>query len=173
MDAQDRNQLFSAMHGGKPIRSYIKTILGKVFVQIWDTFTNQPSGLLLHGDPRKRDETSIIDIWSEQEDVFFRRMNRTDLETGIVIEFKRDDAVEPVNKLETSSDDELKSLINSPFLKLQHALNATSSVALLFRLRSLSEEMDKSEKIIRAIDARISEIQAKEFEPKDAPITEL
>lgn len=173
MDAQDRNQLFSAMHGGKPLKSYIKTILGKTFVQIWDTFSNQPSGLLLYGDPRKRDESAILDVWSEQEDVFFRRMNRTDLERGIIIEFKRDETVEPVNRMETSSDDELKALINSPFLKLQHALNATSSIALLFRLKSLSEELDKSEKIIRAIDARISEIQAKEFEPKETPITEL
>lgn len=173
MDAQDRNQLFSAMHGGKPLKSYIKTILGKTFVQVWDSFIGQPSGLLLYGDPRKRDETSILDIWSEQEDVFFRRMNRVDLEKGILIEFKREENIEPENRLETSSDEELRTLINSKFFTIQHALNATDSIALLFRLKSLSEEMEKSDKIIRAIDARISEIQAKEFEPKEMPITEL
>lgn len=172
MDSKDRNQLFSAMHEGKPLKSYIKTILGREFVHVWDSMTNQPIGVILEGDPRKQDESCIWDVWSEQEDVFFRRMNSKDFASGILIEYKRS-TEEPKRTIEASTDDELRALVNSPFLKLQHAMNSTESIALLFRIKNLAEEADKSEKIMRAIEARISEVQAKEYQTPEPTITEL
>jgi hypothetical protein len=162
-----RNEIFSAMHSGKPFKSYIKTVLGKVIVQIWDNFTEKPGEIILKGDPKKREQTCIVDVWSEKEDIFFTRLNRKHFATGMIIPFKR--AEEPVQQekpIEQSTDEELKAIINKKFLGLSSQLNKINSVAVLFRMRSLAEEMEKSEKITRAIESRISELQADETAPK-------
>lgn len=164
MENQDRNLASTVMHGGTPLKSYIKTILGKVYVTAWDSFQNQPVGLLLEGDPRRSDESSIIDIWSEEEDFFFKSKNKKHLQTGDVIAYKRN--VEAKERtVEEYSDDELKEIINSKFFTLQNVLNNTDSIATLFRIKNLAQELEKSDKLIRAIDARISEVQAEEFKP--------
>jgi hypothetical protein len=173
MEIQDRNLLFSAMNTGIPIHSYVKTILGRVYINVWDTMTNQPMGLLLSGDPRKSEDSCIYDVWSEQENVFFKRMNKRHFETGTIIEYKRKTENEPVKTIESSTDDELKAILTAPFLKLQHVLNATESIALLFRIKNMAVEMEKSEKIVRAIDSRIAEIQQAEFVEPEQKTVEL
>lgn len=155
-----RNELFSAMSGGDPFKTYVKTILGKVYVTAWDVFNNQPIGMILEGDPRKKDATSLIDLWSEKEDVFFRRMNKRHFTDGVLVEYKRAVVTVPHERtMEEFSDDELKVIISKPFLALQQALNKTESVAVLFRIQNLASEMEKSEKFMRAIESRLSEVQ--------------
>lgn len=164
MDTQDRNIASGALHGGVPMKSYIKTILGKVFVTIWDPFEKKPVGLILQGDPRRGDEASIVDIWSQEEDYFFRKSNAKHLEQGNVIVYQR--ATEQKERtVEEYSDEELKTIINSKFFTLQNVLNNTESIAVLFRIKNLAQELEKSDKLIKAIDARISEVQAQEFKP--------
>ncbi len=160
-----RNELFSAMSGGKPHKTYVKKILGKVYVTVWDVFTNQPVGMILEGDPRRNDQTAMIDIWSEKEDVFFRRMNRRHLADGTVVEYKRPDEGPRERTMEEWSDEELIALINKPFLALKAAVNKTESEALLFRMESLSEQMDKPESYMKLIRAKLSEIQKEPEQP--------
>lgn len=167
-----RNELFSAMQDGTPYKSYIKAILGKVRVTTWDNFTNEPIEVILQGNPKKHDDTSIVDVWSEREDMFFKRMNVKVLKAGIIIPYERKPKSAPVEKtVEQSTDEELKTIINAKFLKLQSELNHIESVVVLYRMLGLAEEMDKSEKITGAIQARISEVQSKNDTPK-APVTE-
>lgn len=157
----DKNQLASAMATGRPFKSYIKTILGKVNVTVWDMFTNTPVGLLLEGDPRKKEENSYIDLYSEYEDVFFKRANKRHFEVGNLVEYvKKEEKRE--RTLEEFTDEELIEIINSPFLKLQNALNKTNSVALLFRFEGLATELEKSDKVLSAIRSRLSEAQENE-----------
>lgn len=163
MATQDRN-IVGAMHGAAPTASYIKTILGKVYITLWDSFENQPVGMILEGDPRKKDESSIVDVWSSDEDFYFRSKNKRNLETGHIISFVRKEEVRE-RSIEEYSDEELTTIINSKFFTLQSILNSTSTVAVLFRIKNLAQELDKSEKLIRAIEARISELQAEEFKP--------
>lgn len=164
MENKDRNFANSAIHGGTPHKSYIKTILGKVFVTIWDSFESKPVGMLLEGDPRKGDENSIIDIWSAEEDFFFRSKNKLHLQTGDIITYVRK-TEEKERTIEEYADEELIAIINSKFFTLQNVLNNTSSIAVLFRIKSLASELEKSDKLIKAIEARISEVQAEEFKP--------
>jgi len=164
MDNQDRNIVSGAINGGAPLRSYIKTILGKVFITLWDSFEKQPVGVLLEGDPRKKAETSIVDIWSEEEDFFFHKKNTRHFETGDIIAYVRA-SDEKERTIEEFSDDELTSIINSKFFALQSTLNSTKSIAVLFRIKTLAQELEKSERLMKAIDSRISEVQAEEFKP--------
>ncbi len=151
--------VFSAMQTGKPYKSYRKTILGKVYVTILNPFNNEPEGVILEGEPT-RSPTAIIDMWSEVDDLFFRRMNKNHFETGVIIPFERPDVVEDTHIIEQAGDSELRTIINSKFLSLQSSLNQIKTEAVLYRMIMLATEMEKSEKIITAIKARLAEIQA-------------
>ncbi len=170
MESQDRNLISSALRGGTPLKSYIKTILGKVYVTVWDSFENKPVGMLLEGDPRRAEESCIIDIWTPEEDYFFKNKNKTHLQTGDVIVYSRKQE-EKERTVEEYSDDELKEVISSKFFTFQNVLNNTESIAVLFRIKNLAQEMEKSDKLIKVIDARISEVQAEEFKPLPKSIT--
>jgi len=164
MTGNDINLVNSVKHGTTPYKSYIKTILGKVYVTIWDGFENKPVGMLLEGDPRQGDESCIVDVWSVDEDFFFRTKNKLHLTTGDVIVYARK-VEERERTVEEYSDEELKEILGSKFFTLQNVLNNTNSVAVLFRIKNLAQEMEKSDKIIKVIEARISEVQAEEFKP--------
>jgi hypothetical protein len=162
-----RNELFSAMNGSKPYQSYKKTILAQAAVTLWDTFMEAPTQIIVKGDPKRDLESCIIDVWSEKEKVFFERMNRRLFNDGTLIPYNRPEVVEKVEKTyEQFSDEELVGVVNSKFLALQSTLNKMESVAVLFRLKNIAEENEKSEKIVRAIEARISEVQNSEYQPK-------
>ena len=166
----DINLVNSTMHGGSPLKSYIKTILGKVYVTVWDSFENKPVGLLLEGDPRRGEESCIIDIWSPEEDYFFKSKNKLHLTTGDIIPYARKEEVKE-RTVEEYSDEELTTIINSKFFTLQNVLNNTESIAVLFRIKNLAQELEKSDKLIKVIEARISEVQAEEFKPLPKSMT--
>jgi len=162
-----RNELYSDMSNGRPYKSYIKAILGQVAVVVWDNFNEAPLELILKGNPKAREDTSIIDVWSQKEDVFFNRVNSRLFTKGLLLPYTRPEA--PVNverTVEQSTDEELAVMINSKFLALQAKLNKIDSVPVLFRMIGLAEDMEKSEKIVNAIKARISEVQTAEITPK-------
>lgn len=147
---------FSQMQAGMPYASYKKTILGKVFVNVLDPFSGNPVGLLLEGT--KGTDTEVIDVWNEVEDLFFRRSNKKALETGTVIKIKREEKVEP-KTIEQYSDDELKEVINQRYAAFQKSLSAITSEAVLYRMQLLAEEMDKSERFIGSIKAKLADVQ--------------
>jgi hypothetical protein len=166
------NEIYSAMIGGRPYRTYAKTILGRVYVTTLGMLTGTPTpeGVILSGDPRKKEPETMIDVWSEQEDYFFKKMNRRHFDQGILIEYQRVETPRE-RTIEEFSDEELKVLINKPFLALQHTLNKTTSVATLFRIQSIASELEKSEKVMRAIESRLSEVQQLS-EPKMPSVVE-
>lgn len=168
-----RNELFSDMSEGKPFKSYIKAILGQASVVVWDNFESKPIEIILKGNPKAKEEGCIVDIWSVKEDVFFTRINAKLFQKGILLPYARPEA--PVNverTIEQSTDEELQTMINSKFLGLQAKLNKIDSIPVLFRIRGLAEDMEKSEKIIKAIEARISEVQTSEISPRRDAIEE-
>jgi len=162
-----RNQLFSEMQAGRPYKSYKKAILGQVSVVIWDNFQDAPVEIILKGSPARNEEGTIVDVWSDKEDVFFNRVNAKLLKKGLLLPYKRPEAPAPVEKtIEQSTDEELVAIVNLKFLALQAKLNKIDSSVVLFRLLDIARENEKSEKIIKAIEARISEIQVSELQPK-------
>lgn len=164
-DVLSRNELYT-INEDKPYASYIKTLLGRVGVTVWDRFTNTPAYVILTGDPRRKEEGTIVDVWSQREDAFFRRNNERHFQRGILIAYTRPENVQVDTPVEQFSDEQLKEIVNSKFLALQNKINKIDSVAVLFRMITIAEEMDKSSKITDAIQARISELQLSDYEKK-------
>jgi hypothetical protein len=156
-DQQFDPRVFSNMQTGNPVATYKKTILGKVFVTVLDPFSHQPVGMLLEGE--KGAPTESIDVWSDMEDMFFRRSNKKNLELGMIIKITRSESKEEKRTIEQYSDEELKEVINMKYLGFQKVLSAITSVAVALRLEQLSIDMEKSEKIVTAIRAKVAELQ--------------
>jgi hypothetical protein len=159
-------QTYANMQTGKPYASYRKTILGKVYVNVLDPFNNQPTGFIIAGRPDS--EEAIYDVFSEMEDVYFKRSNRKHFDMGELIKFERP-TVEVVKEktIEQYSDEELKEVINFPYMKLRKYIDGTEVEAVLFRMIDLAREMEKSEKIIRLLEGRLSEIQLNKITEKE------
>ena len=151
------SEIFSAMQTGKPLVSYKKTILGKAYVTVLNPFSGTPEGRILYGD----DEDAIVDIWSEKEKAFFLRMNKNHFKSGVIIEYERPEKEEITEEEKYNSlpDEEMKKLLSSRFFTLQAALNKMTSAAPVYRLLQLAEELEKSEKVVAAIKARLSELE--------------
>jgi hypothetical protein len=151
-------KVFSQIQTGTPIATYRKTILGKVFVTVYDPYTRVPVGMLLEGE--RGTDTEMIDMWSEAEDLFFKRNNKKALDTGMIIKVTRETKEAP-RTIEQFNDDELRAVINVTYLQFQKSLSRITSEAVLFRLLELTTEQDKSEKFSNAIKAKLAEVQAK------------
>jgi hypothetical protein len=154
-------EVFQAMQGQEPVASYRKTTLGKVYVTVLNVFNQEPEAVLLYGEAGNPE--SIVNVYSIPEDVFFRRQNRRLFEQGVIISNpiakKEDVPVEQEPPIEQASDETLRQLVNSRYKALEAALNKTDSEALVNRILILAREEEKSEKIIKSIETRLSEIQ--------------
>jgi len=150
----------------KPFRSYIKTILGKVHVIVLDTYSNEPTSVILSGDPRSDfKEGSIIDTWNESGDKYLRINNKPHFETGTLIPYVRTEfnVVTEEEVYNSKSDEELRELLSSPYFEMLSVLQKITAVGPIYRLLTLAKEMDKSEKTVGPIQRRLEEIQAKEY----------
>lgn len=154
--------VYSLMQTGTPFHSYIKTILGKIYLNIWDSFNNKPVGIILTGNPGANPEGCIVDTWNEKEDLFFKRSNKRHFETGFLISYTRPQTIVEKSPNEFT-DEELINLLNSRFMTLQHAVNKMTSVAPVFRITELARKLEKSEKIIKFLEGKQSELQLKEY----------
>ena len=155
MDGQD---VYSAMQTGEPFKSYRKTILGKVFVLAWDSFTNKSMEIRLFGKP----EESIIDVWSEREDSYFKKANKRFFEAGVLMPVDRK-KLPPQPEVKVYTDDELAEIIKSKFYSLRKVLNSIKDKLTVTRMLEIAKDMEASQKIIGNIEARLSEIETAEF----------
>jgi hypothetical protein len=162
-------EVVSAMSAEKPHKTYKKTILGKVAVKVFNPLTQNPEELMLKGDPSKNEKGCFVDVWSEQEDVYLKRMNSRHMREGVLIVIDREKVPveEEINKFNVLTDEELYDLLNSPFFKLQNALNQMTSQAPVQRLITMAEQEEKSEKIMDNIRARLAELQELEYTDAD------
>jgi hypothetical protein len=162
---ENEAQIYAAMQTGTPLATYKKTILGKVEVKILDSFRGVPTSVILEGNPTINSEGCFIDAWSEKEDVYIKRMNTNHLKSGVLISWNRSTqpAAPEGNPFNQLSDEELFELINSPFFKLQNAMNKMDNSAPVSRLLAIAEQEDKSEKLVKAIRGRLAELQEMEL----------
>lgn len=167
-----QNELTSSYGKDKPYASYIKTILGQVAVTVWDSVLQKPTDVILRGDPKKKEEDCIVNVWDSREDEWFKRSNRGHFAKGVLISFTRTSNHEPVKTIEQSTDEELAEIINSKYMGFVSKLNKIESIPVLFRMKGLAEDMEKSEKITSAIEKRISELQTAEFIAPKGEVTE-
>lgn len=159
--------VYGMMQEGKPYKSFIKTMLGKLYLTAWDSWKEAEIGVILEGDPRKKDDGCIIDVWNEKEEMFLRKRNKKHFETGVIIEYQRtEESKSEEEKINSMSDDEMIELLGKQFFSLQSAVNKFTSIAPVFRMLHLAKELDKSEKIVKFIEGKLSELQLAETESK-------
>lgn len=153
--------VYDAMQDGKPFKRYEKTILGRVHLTIISPFSGEVENVILSGNPdnASQREASILNIWTQKEDQFLHRMNRVHFNKGNLVELKEEDVPQVYVSENQVSEEEIEEVLNKPFLALKNKLNSFTSVAPCYRFLRAAEEMEKSEKILEAIRARISEIE--------------
>ena len=157
--ATENRELFEAMQEGKPIARFRKTILGKVHVVVLNPFTKEPEGIILRGNPQRVEEwpDMVVELWDSQQRVFFERMNKKHLDAGRLVEIKEVPKAPPSpNKI---SDEQIDILLNSKFLALKNRLDKFTDEAPIFRILNRARELDKSEKIIKHIQEKLTELQ--------------
>lgn len=147
-------KVYSAMQEGKPVATYRKTILGKVYINILDPFTGTPTGIILKGDPTSAD--ARVDVWTVKENLFLQRMNRKHFETGVLR--KVDVPVEKMEEIAHYTDAELKEILGLVYISLQKKLVEIEDPAILTRMVDLAKEMEKSTKIVGAVEGRLQEV---------------
>lgn len=153
-------EMFDAMQEGKPIRRYVKTILGKVWVTALSPFDGKPQPVALKGQPTEGNPHAIVKIWSTKEDLFFTEMNKEHFDAGNLREIPANVVIpKPPKSPNEITDAEIREILDKPFLALKNKLNKFTSPAPVTRFLSMAEEMEKSEKISAAIQARLSELQ--------------
>jgi len=162
-DVLAQNDMYSSMENEKPFACYIKTILAQVAVTVWDNVQKKPVDVILHGDPKKKDEDSYVKVWSQQEDGFLKRVNRGHFKKGVLVSYKLPENYEPPVTIEQASDEELTVIVNSKWIAFVNRINKIESIPVLFRMRGIAEELEKSEKVTSAIEKRISELQTAEY----------
>lgn len=155
-------QVASAMQEGTPYKAYKKQILGIVWVDVINPFTRQPERVALKGNPHSKTdiETTTIRVWEAGQAAHFEQANKTLFQKGYILpyEWKGEDNTQEKN-WNTISDTEIRDLINSPFMKLKHAMDKMTSEAVLYRVLQAAKDEDKSEKLTKAIEERLAMVQ--------------
>jgi hypothetical protein len=152
-------EIYAAMQKEDPYKTYRKTVPAKVVVGIISPFDQKPEMVLLFGDPKK-DRNAKIDLWSEMEDVYFKRYNKRQLERGVLIPVEATKLDLPTKRtIEQFSDDELREVINKPYAQLAKTVADIKTPAVVMRMLELSREMEKSERIVKVFEAKLSELQ--------------
>src|SRR4030042_5082437 len=163
----DDLQIKALFAGKKPYKSYIKTILGKVQVFRLNPFDESVEAIILFGNPREKNkETCIIDAHNEKEERYLKSANRKHFERGILMPFERTvtDEVKTEEEIyNTLSDEELKTILSKPFMSMLHSLDKITSTATIYRMITLAEELEKSEKYAAPIHKRLEELQRREY----------
>lgn len=156
---------YSFMQTDQPYKSYVKRCLGKLQVHVLDPFPpGEPVSVILYGDPRKPTPDCIVDVWSEKENLYFLRANKKHFDTGdLGLYTYPEPAQTEEEKINSMSDDALRSLLDERFYSLKNTIAKMTAVTPLHVLLTFAKEAEKSEKIIKLIESRISELQEEEI----------
>ena len=156
-------EMYSAMSEGKPLKRYMKTILGKVYVTTLNPFDNgKPQPIELYGEPRPGNSRAIVEIWSSKEDTFFQKVNQSHFKAGNLRLLEDQDIVKVADEPKSPneiSDEMITEILNKPFMALKNQLNKFTSPAPVYRFLLKAEELEKSEKITDVIKARQAELE--------------
>jgi hypothetical protein len=148
------------MQTGRPYSAYVKTIPGKVAITVFDPFSNKVEGRILVGNPKK-DKSAVINLWSAQEDMFFKQKNDRHLREGTLIPYIAMEEIPETEseKLNKASDEELMALLTGRFYTLKYGVEKMTSVAPIYRLLTMAKELEKSEKIIKFLEGRLASLE--------------
>jgi hypothetical protein len=156
---------YAAMQDGEPLKRYTKTILGKVHVVVLNPFTEEPEGVILEGRPDHANDfpSMVVELWTSKQVVFFEKMNKKHLNAGRLTAIDKVPEIKPSPNLMT--DEEIEHILGSKFLVLKNRLKKLTDTAPVFRLLNKARELDVSEKYIKHIEERLTELQMEGYLP--------
>lgn len=160
--------VYSKMQVGTPIAVYKKMTLGKVEVSVINPFSGNPQNVLLVGNPNKNHPKCFIEVWSQKEEVYFDRQNANLFKGGYLeklaepVKPKRRDLKE--KDYSKISREYIEELVTAPFMKFKKELNEIDAAAVLYRVKDIAEELERPEKTMNHIRARIVEVQSLDAE---------
>jgi hypothetical protein len=155
------NQIASLM-AKEPYKRYIKATLGRVVVKILDPITGQQVEVVLSGDPKLKEESCILDLWTSTEQTYFERNNKQILGDGLLVDFK--ESIEAVPTANNVSDAQIIEALTGKFFQVKKLLDGFTATAPVERMLTLAEEMNRPVKTIDAIKGKLAELQQLEYE---------
>jgi hypothetical protein len=155
------NQIASLM-SKEPYKRYIKATLGRVVVKILDPITGQQVEVVLSGDPKLKEESCILDLWTSTEQTYFERNNKQILGEGLLVDFK--ESIEAVPTANNVTDTQIVDALTGKFFQVKKLLDGFTSTAPVERMLTLAEEMNRPVKTIDAIKGKLAELQISEYE---------
>lgn len=148
----------AAQTAGEPVACYIKTILGKVDVEVLDPFTGNFQIVHLKGDPNSADRDDVtVTLWTDMEHEYFRRANKVLLQRGYLAPYTQE-TIKQISVNEVT-DEELLDALNKKFFAVAALLNKFTSPLPVQRLLKLAEDNNKPVRTIEVIKERLSELQ--------------
>lgn len=158
--------VYSLMATDNPVAIYKKGHLGKLNVRRLNSFTKEVEDVLLFSPPSgdMEADTCFVELWSEEEHVFFKRANRKHLESGALIRFTKPRNTEIKQSANNMTDKELEELVVAPFMKLKKTVEQMTSEPAILRTIQKAEEADRPEKTMQFLRERLSLIQSGELE---------
>lgn len=151
-----------ALLSNEPFKRYIKAIISRVSVKILDPISLAETEVILSGDPAKEEPGCILDLWTPMEVVYFERNNRQILAEGLLVDYVK--SVQPVPTVNNVTDADIDAVLNDKFFSLKNLLKQFTSPAPVLRVLERAKALNKPVKTIEAITARLSELQAEEYE---------
>jgi hypothetical protein len=154
---------YSRMQVGEPLRTFKKTILGKVNVKILDPFEGAGKDILLFGDPRRKNcPNCFVELWTDKEVMYFLRSNKIHLESGVLVEHTKPRDTKIAKTVNNLSDEEIEELVVAPWMKLKATVDKMTSIAAVSRVVDAAETAERPEKTMKYLREKLSLMQSGE-----------
>jgi len=161
---------FAKMQIGEPTAIFKKNILGKVEVSVVNPFNGIPEPVILYGNPAKNSEGCFVEVWSQMEEAYFERQNKSLFKKGYLVKLAEKEKPQPKGEVEKSYEkytkEVIEELVTAPYMKFKKELNEIDSEPILYRVLSIAEELERPEKTMVHIRQRLAEVQQKDIQPE-------
>lgn len=157
---EEKKRAISVMEGKEPYIRYRKAIMGKVSGLRLDPIRFVPTDFLLVGDPTDPNADPadfIVEIWTEAEHKYFKRKNKTLIESGTLIPFEGEEV--PLDTTNQITDEEITEILGKPFMALKWRLEKFTSSVPVRRILVKAKELDVTTGKFDAIKARLAELE--------------
>lgn len=153
------SQIMKAQEEGAPLKVYRKVITGKVVVRTIDTYTGNPTEMLIPGTTPTTEKVDLeVPLWTPYEVSYFEKNNKSLIESGVLIPVGAKSEVE-VSFDNALTDEQITEMLTSHFLSLKGKLEKITSETTLQRVLTIAEELNRPAKTLAAIKARLEELQ--------------
>lgn len=175
-DTNLQPQHYDLVSDTRPIKCYMKRILGQVYVNILDPYNEANiTGLILKGNPKApKHDSCIVKMWSIKQDKFFRELNKRHFDAGRLIEIPVEDVMGTekvyIKPYTEYSDDELLEVLKKRYAELAKIVSEIQEVAVIGTLLQLAEEHDKSKRTVALLQSRLSELQEVPYQSSEVVI---